>query len=57
MKRISKNTEVEVKCYDADDLRYNVSQMKRYGYKKIADCMWVMIYEKNGNRVVISREF
>ncbi len=55
MKKI--NTEVEVKCYDAEDLQYNISQMKRYGYKKIADCMWVRIYEKNGNKVIISREF
>lgn len=52
-----KNTTVEVKCCDKEEMNYHISQMKRYGYKKVADCMWVRIFEKNGNRVIITREY
>ena len=51
------NTKVEVKCYTKEDMDYNISQMKRYGYTKVADCMWVQIYKKDGNEVVITREW
>lgn len=49
--------EVRVDCYTEEEMRYHKSQMKRYGYTKIADCMWTLIYEKDDNKVILNREY
>lgn len=33
------------------------NQLRLYGYIKISDCYWTKIYEKDGHRVVLNREF
>lgn len=49
--------EVRINCYTEEDRNYNVSQLKRYGYIKVADCMWTLIFEKKDNRVILNREY
>lgn len=50
-------TIVEINCYTEEDMMYHVSQLKRYGYTKTADCMWTKIFEKDDNMVILNREF
>ena len=48
---------VEIKCYTEEEMRYHTSQLKRYGYTKVADCMWTLIFEKDNNTVILNREY
>lgn len=57
MKNTIETNEVTIACYNEKDMFYNVSQMKRYGYIKTNDCMWVLIFEKGNSRVILIREF
>ena len=48
---------VELRCYDEKEMDYHKSQLKRYGYSKTNDCMWVVIYKKDNSEVTLIREF
>ena len=47
----------KIKIYTEEDMRYNLNQLKRYGYSKIADCMWIVIYKKGNSEVTLVREY
>ena len=49
--------EVTMNIYTESDMKYNVSQLKRYGYHKTHDCMWVTIWEKENSVVTLKREY
>ena len=46
-----------IKMWNEKDMRENESNLKGYGYTKIADCMWVKIYKKGNNEVTLVREY
>lgn len=48
---------VALNIYTEKDMNYNESQLKRYGYKKVSDCMWAKIYSKADNEVTLNREY
>ncbi len=48
---------VTLKIYTEKDMSYNISQLKRYGYKKTHDCMWALIFEKDNSIVTLQREY
>lgn len=47
----------EVKVYLRDEKRDVECKLKATGYVKVADCMWVKIYRKGDNEIVVSREY
>ena len=46
-----------IKMWNEEDMRYNESQLKRYNYLKISDCMWIKIYKKGNNEITLAREY
>jgi len=49
--------EVTLTIYTEKDMNYNISQLKRYGYKKTHVYMWVLIFEKENSMVTLQREY
>ena len=47
----------QVNVYTQAEQREIETKLKQTGYKKTSDCMWVRIYTKGNNQVVISREW
>lgn len=47
----------EIKCYNKAEQREIENKLKSTGYIKTADCMWVKIYTKGNNEIVVSREW
>ena len=50
-----KQTNVKVKT--EKEQREIERKLKETGYRKIADCMWVVIYRKKSNEVIIERDY
>lgn len=47
----------EIKCTTREEQREIERKLKETGYKKTTDCMWVKIFVKGNNEIVISREW
>lgn len=47
----------EIKCLSRDEQKEVEKKLKDAGYIKTADCMWVRIYHKGNNEIIISREY
>lgn len=47
----------EIKAYTENEMREIERKLKVTGYAKTNDCMWVKIYTKNNNQIVLTREF
>ena len=50
-----KRTEINV--YSKEESMEVVRKLKDTGYVKVADCMWVQIYHKGNNEIIVSREY
>lgn len=48
---------IEIRCNTEAEMNYHIAQMKRYGYQKTNDCMWVVIYKKDSSEVTLIREY
>jgi hypothetical protein len=48
---------VIVNAHTNEEAHYHENQLRRYGYKVIANCYWTMLFEKNGWVVQLNREF
>ena len=42
---------------DALSQYYMITHLKETGYTKANDCMWIKIYTKNNNEIVLTREY
>lgn len=47
----------EIKAYTEKDMRDTERKLKETGYAKTNDCMWVKIYTKNNNEIVLIKEY
>ena len=47
----------EIKAYTEKEMRDTERKLKETGYTKTNDCMWVKIYTKNNNEIVLTKEY
>lgn len=47
----------EIKAYTEKEMRDTERKLKETGYTKTNDCMWVKIYAKNNNEIVLTKEY
>ena len=47
----------EIKAFTEKEMRYAERKLIETGYKKTNDCMWVKIYMKNNNEIILTREY
>lgn len=47
----------EIKVNNKEDMREVENKLRQTGYTKTADCMWVKIYTKGNNEIIVSREY
>jgi hypothetical protein len=47
----------KIKCYNENEMYFNEKQLKKDGYKKTSDCMWVKIYTKENSEISLIREY
>jgi len=46
-----------IQCYTKKEQMETERKLKETGYQKIADCMWVKIYHKGNNEIIVNREY
>ena len=46
-----------INCYEEQDMIDEEELLKKYGYIKTADCMWLKMYKKSNVTVVLNREW
>ena len=50
-------TEMNVRVRDAEEAAEEIANLKRYGYKRVANCFWYETWIKDNNRVVLERDY
>lgn len=48
---------ITIKAMNENEMTWIENGLKEQGFKKISDCMWAKIYERNNTHYVITREF
>ena len=49
--------EVNVKVYDEAEATYEISNLRKLGYRRTQNSYWVEYWEKGLNRVILERDF
>lgn len=56
MKKNTKNG-MQIICKSEAEMKYYEKLCKKAGFNKISDCMWAKVYNKNGEDLVLNREY
>jgi hypothetical protein len=46
-----------IKCKNLNEIWDTERELKRKGYSKIADCMWVLIFQNDNEEIAVERDF
>lgn len=47
----------DIKAFTEEEMRTVERKLIETGYTKTNDCMWVKIYIKNNNKIILTREY